>query len=253
MTVTNDQGARAPRSGRAGRVAALIGAAVAGLLAVTLFAGGGLLLWADSKKDDDGFLMTKREGVTTKTAALSTSNLDADLGGAGSVLGDNVYGDVRVRASSDDGKPLFVGIAPTAAVKRYLAGASHEVIDELELDPFAYDSHVVTGTARSLPSPAGNRIWAASSTGPGTQTMSWDVRDGDWSVVVMNADGTPGVNASVSAGASLGFLDDAGRIAIASGVVLLVIAGALLVAGVRRRPAPSAPLGRASDASVAVA
>ena len=69
----------------------------------------------------------------------------------------------------------------------------------------------------------------------------------------MNADGTPGVAASVSAGASLGFLDDAGRIAITTGVVLLVIAGGLLFAGVRRRPAPSAPLGRPADATVAVA
>ena len=40
----------------------------------------------------------------------------------------------------------------------------------------------------------------------GTQTVTWKVREGDWSVVLMNADGSRGVIAEVDLGAKLSFL-----------------------------------------------
>ncbi len=49
--------------------------------------------------------------------------------------------------------------------------------------------------------PPTRNIWAASQQGSGTQTMNWEIEDGDWSVVVMNADGSLGVDADISAGA----------------------------------------------------
>jgi hypothetical protein len=252
MNPENNQGHAAPSPRRGGRIAAIVAAGLVGLLSIALLAAGGLLLWGDSKKDDDGFLTTSSERFSTTTSALATEKLDLDLDGLGTIVGDDAFGDLRLRAHSQDGKPVFVGIGRTSDVERYLAGSSHEVIDDIDSDPFSYDSHTIAGE-RALPAPAGNSVWAASATGDGAQSLTWDVRDGNWSVVVMNADGSPGVNASVSAGASLGFLDDAGRIAITTGVVLLVIAGGLLFAGVRRPP-EQMPLGRPVDpAAVAVA
>jgi len=40
----------------------------------------------------------------------------------------------------------------------------------------------------------------------GTQTVTWKVREGDWSVVLMNADGSRGVSADIDLGAKLSFL-----------------------------------------------
>ena len=40
--------------------------------------------------------------------------------------------------------------------------------------------------------------------------MTWKVRDRDWSVVIMNADGSAGVDAGVRAGADVPFLAPAG-------------------------------------------
>ena len=67
----------------------------------------------------------------------------------------------------------------------------------------------------------------------------------------MNADGTPGVDAGVSAGASLSFLDEAAKISLTTGFVLLIVAGGLLYIGVRTRP--GAPLGSTDQATVTVA
>jgi len=77
------------------------------------------------------------------------------------------------------------------------------------------------------------------------------VDDGDWSVVVMNADGSRGVAADVSAGAKLPFLDEVGWSAIGGGSALLIGAAALIVLGVRspRNRPPHAPVGGVAPAA----
>jgi hypothetical protein len=81
--------------------------------------------------------------------------------------------------------------------------------------------------------------------------MTWKVREGDWSVVIMNADGSAGVDAGVRAGADLPFLAPAGWITLGGGIVLLAAAGGLLFLGMRTRP-PAAPA-RAEDRGPVVA
>ena len=90
--------------------------------------------------------------------------------------------------------------------------------------------------------PADSHIWAASEQGSGKQTLNWEIEDGDWSVVVMNADGSAGVDADISAGAKIPFLDALGWTALGSGAFVLLIGIALLVMGIRR---PSNPTGSA--------
>ena len=54
----------------------------------------------------------------------------------------------------------------------------------------------------------------------------------------MNADGSPGVSADVSAGAELAFLEALGWSLTGGGLLLLIAGGALIVLGLRplRRP-----------------
>jgi hypothetical protein len=100
--------------------------------------------------------------------------------------------------------------------------------------------------------PAAQRFWVASAHGGGRQTVTWSVRRGDWSIVVMNADGTAGVDAGVSAGARLPFLAALGWSAVGGGLLLLVVAGGLMYVGLRSRAA--APAGaNALDAQPAAA
>jgi hypothetical protein len=222
------------QAAKGGRIAAIVASGLIGLVSLGFLATGGLLLWGDSQKDADGYLSTRTEPYTTATSALATENLDLDLDGAGSLVDDDIYGKVRLRAQSEDAKPVFIGIARTSDVNDYLRGTSHELIEDVDYPSFEAHYSRQPGTATPA-APASRHIWAASAQGQGKQSLTWDVKDGDWSVVVMNADGSPGVHAGVSAGASLGFLDDAGRIAITTGVVLLILAGGLLYIGIRPR------------------
>ena len=79
-----------------------------------------------------------------------------------------------------------------------------------------------------LPDEAG--IWAASSQGPGTQTLTWEVESGDWTVVTMNADASERVAVRADAGLELPALTGISVGLIVAGAVLLLIAGGLVIA-----------------------
>ena len=76
-------------------------------------------------------------------------------------------------------------------------------------------------------------IWAASTQGSGSQTLDLGLEDGDWSVIVMNADGSPGVQVDVSAGAKVPYLTAIGWGLLGGGTGLLAVATLLVVLGVR--------------------
>ena len=220
------------------RIASLVAASVLGLLSLGLLAAGGGLLWADSKKDGEGYLSTGFDPFKTDTRALATEDLDIDATGAGWLIDDDRYGKVRLRARSQDGRPVFVGIAPTQDAERYLRGVNHDLVTDLEYDPFRADYREQAGSRRAA-EPGNQRFWAASAQGAGTQTLTWDVEHGNWSVVVMNADASPGVDVELRAGAEVPFLEPVGWGALIAGLVSFALAALLVVLGLRaprRRP-----------------
>jgi hypothetical protein len=213
------------------RIAAFIAAGLLGLLSLGLLAGGGILLWGDSHKDDDGFLTADSARFATNAYAMSTEQLDVDS--LDWIVGRDRWGKLRLQVEPRD-KPLFVGIARSADVDRYLRGVHRDLVTNIEIEPFRADYRERTGDARPT-RPAAHDFWAASAHGAGRQTLTWDVEDGDWSVVVMNEDASRGVDASVEAGADLPFLSDAGWASLAGGLIAIAIAATLAFVGVRGR------------------
>jgi hypothetical protein len=239
-----------PRGGRSGgQVAAIVGGSIAGILAVLALVAGGLLTYANTKKDDDGYFKTGSDPYSTRAYAITTEDLKLDDDVPGMV--EDLYGKVRLRATSHNGKPVFVGIANSDDVSRYLADSSHATLTDVNYDPFRA-RYRTDGGAKAPAAPTGQDIWVASAHGSGTQTLTWDVKQGHWSVVVMNADGSAGVDTRVSAGATLDFLTPVAWGTLGGGLLLTAIAGGLLFAGLRR-PKPPAADQRLSASSVITA
>jgi hypothetical protein len=71
--------------------------------------------------------------------------------------------------------------------------------------------------------------------------VTWKVREGDWSVVLMNADGSRRVVASVDLGAKLSFLLWLAIGLLIGGALVLVGSVALIVLAAQARPPPPAP------------
>ena len=215
------------------RIALTITGAIASLVAIALVAGGGLALWGDSLKDDDGYLRTDTERFSADSRALATDNLDVDLGDADFIAQSDDLGKITVSAQSRDGKPVFVGIARSSDVERYLANVPHTTVNDINTTPFRADYERHAGNRHPVvPEHAG--IWQASSSGQGKQSIDWKIDDGDYSVVVMNADGSLGVDADVSAGANIPFLDELGWSAIGSGAFALLLGIGLIALAVRK-------------------
>jgi len=216
------------------RIAAFIISGLLALVSLGLLAAGGILLWADSKTDEQGYLSTSTERFATNTYALSTDNLDIDVDGADWLIDRDRFGKLRLTVDANGGKPVFAGIAPTSDVERYLRGTGHDLVTDIDYSPFRADYRRMEGEAKPA-RPAAQDFWAESAQGAGRQTLTWDVEDGDWSIVVMNADASRGVDADVKAGAQVDFLDSVGWGALISGLIALSISAVLAVIGIRSR------------------
>jgi hypothetical protein len=224
------------------RLISFTAGSLAALVAAVLLAAGGVALWADSKKDDDGYVKTASHSFASSGYAVATDDLDIDEDGPGDLLGESVYGHVRLKVDPRGDQPVFVGIARTGDVERYLSASAHSSLTDVSFDPFQADYRTHGGARRPAP-PAERAFWVASAHGSGQQTLDWKVRRGGWSIVVMNADGSRGVAAGVSAGADVPILGPVGWGLFGGGLLLALISAGLLVAGVRApsRPAPVRP------------
>jgi hypothetical protein len=243
---SSDTASEPPRS-NAGRTVALVVGSLLALFAVAVLVGGGVLLWGDSRKDDAGYLSTGTHRFHARTYAIASDNLDVNLGAPGWVVNDDRFGRIRLQATSRTGHPIFVGVARTRDVSPYLAGTAYTSVRDVDFGPFQsfhvkYRDHGGTGQPAA---PAQEGFWVASAHGTGRQTTEWKVRDGNWSIVVMNADGSPGVDAGVRAGANVPFLAPAGWVTLGVGLVLLAVAAGLIVLGARR-PSSRPPAPRAT-------
>jgi hypothetical protein len=225
----------------AGRVILIVLGGIGVLVGLALMAAGGFLLWADRTQRDDGYLTTPTERFATPSYALTRTRLEVDTHGADWVVNESWFGKIRIRGESSGDKTLFIGIGPAADVSKYLGDVAHANLQDLEFDPFRATYFPITGGAPKG-RPTDQRFWAASASGVGTQTLTWKVRDGDWSVVLMNADGSRGVSADLDLGAKLSFLLWVGIGVLIGGVLVTAGSTGLIVLAARRpRPLPPRP------------
>jgi hypothetical protein len=196
------------------RTGLTIGAWVAAVLGAAVAAAGGTAIWANGERDDNGYFSAKAHRYQTHTRAIATEGITV-----GSYVPTWLAGKVRLDVSGD--KPLFVGIAPRATVDAYLARVEHTEATRLGLDPFkvTYVDHPGTVDPGR---PGRELFWAAAVTGTGS-ALTWKLRAGSWSIVVMNADGSRDVAATIAVGVKVPAL-------LWVGIGLSLLGGALLIA-----------------------
>ncbi len=229
---TGDSG---PRDWGSGRVLAVVLGAVLFLLA------GGLLsvattgaIASHSLRDDDGFLMSPSVSVRSSGSAVVSQTMEL-RSGTSAALPERLLGDLRIRVDTGTDQPVFVGVARAADAAAYLADVEHSTV----LNPTTSDggptyAEHAGGLPTTRPSAAG--IWVTSASGTGRQTVTWPAKEGQWTLVLMNADGSRGVAADAAVGATV-----PGAAALLAGLfavggLLLVGSVVVLVLAVRRTP-----------------
>jgi hypothetical protein len=149
--------------------------------------------------------------------------------GPDAVLPRALIGDVSITAEPRGGKSLFLGVARTADVERYLGDVRHATVVDLAVAP-VYD--VEGGSAPTSP-PGQQGFWIVERSGAGQQQLTWDLTEGDWTVVVMNADGAPDVAVDVAVGATLPALGWVSAVLLSIAVAGLVVGAVVLTLAVR--------------------
>jgi hypothetical protein len=209
-----------PRGWTAGRIVAVSVGSLLVLMGLAFAGAGGTLALADATERDDGFVMTPTTSLVSDTHAIRSEDAEIDTDGTASWVPSAWLGQVRVHARADTEAPLFVGVAATSDVDRYLGDVSYDTLRDLRDGRAVL---VTTDGGAPATAPSDQTFWVAQATGTDA-TVTWDLEDGDWTIVMMRADGTAGVAADVSTGAELPILD-------AVVAVLFVLAGLFLLAG----------------------
>jgi hypothetical protein len=229
---------------RPARIVALVFGALFAIASIGLGAGGTALVWAHAtQRDDNGYYNSPTRSFARDSFAITSTRLDLGDGrGKADWSPIDSIGRARIQATRADGGEVFVGIGPERDVEAYLRSSAHDELTDVQGVPFVPTYRHRVGEQRPAP-PAAQDFWVAEASGPGRQTATWDLRDGAWSVVVMNADASPGVDVDVRAGLATGWLLGIGFGLLVGAAVSAVLAIVLLVVALAAGPGitPRAP------------
>ncbi len=212
----------------AGRVVAIIAGVVVGLIAIGfLIAGTFLTVGYAITAEDGGYFDTASKRFSTTAVAVTTEEADLTAEPAPPEwLWESIDFSLRFRVESS-GEEVFLGVASEPEVAEYLGSAAYDQVREIRPgEPVRYRSF--PGTS-SVEPPVDQDFWVAAATGSGTLDVVWDVTDGSWVVVLMNADGSPGVVADIAVGAKSAIILPIGIALLAFGLLLFVLAIVIIV------------------------
>lgn len=135
-----------------------------------------------------------------------------------------------VTASNDTGGALFIGVGKQQQVQDFLLGVPYDAASGLTDGRF--ELRAVPGQRVPAPSPTSVDWWWTSAEGNPAK-MPWEPADGAGVLVVMNADGSAGVAADLSASLEFPQLAAVVAVLVLLGLVLGFLAAVLLHRAVR--------------------
>ena len=226
-----------------GKIVLLVFGVIVLLVSLVLLLPGGALIWAErTLRDGEGFYTSKTIELDRDSYAIVTEAADIDLGDEWEWLpwvrswGPSDFLTLKIEgSSSDSSKQIFIGVAETSDLEGYLAGVEYDEITDFKfrrLKP-EYTNH--PGTSEPL-APTSQAFWIASAHGDGTQTMEWAIESGTYSFLLMNEDGSRGLDMEALIGIAVpSLLWGIGVGLFIGGLVVLALAVLMLYLAARRK------------------
>ena len=232
---------------RALRIGGVIAVALAGL---ALVGAAGLLAIHYGERDDDGYYRSGAVAVSSNGHAISSAGLDiGTLNGTETFVIDRLLDQLRFSAITRPVSRSSSASPDAGELDAYLAGSEHTLVSDVRDDNTAVAHELVGG---ALPSaPARQRFWLASATGTGHLTVDWKVKEGQWALAVLNADGSARTAADVRVAVKTDALLWLGLALLGLGLVTGGGGAALIVASRRSRSQGDGSGSAPDDLSVA--
>ena len=211
-----------------------------------LMAGGATVTWIRSSfMDPDGYLTTDWEALQSDAYAIVQSEADTrvEVDVPRHIWRQRAPATSSIRLTvrgGDPGDEVFIGVASELDALAYLDGVAYDEIPDIcwSCDPrgasppeITYEAHEGSAPGKS---PLEQGSWEASASGSGTQTLQWTPEDNGYMIVVMNADGSQGVDVEVQLSAKVPGLAGLGNLLLASGTLGVLVGGLVIYLGAIR-------------------
>jgi hypothetical protein len=203
-----------------GAVGILISAGVLIIGAVLLAVTGG-----------DGFISAGVHDIHSDTPGLVTE--PALLRQESTGIDD--AGGVTIRFDITSDRPVFIGVGPSAEVRKFLGGAEIDEVTKFQARPFTLVTVRRGSPDTPLPSAPGDAtFWAAKASGTHS-VLDWHVGTGSYQVVLLAADSSPQMTVRAGLSARVPFLRTLAKWFVGGGVLGLAVAAFLLLWGIRTK------------------
>lgn len=218
----------------AGKIVLLIVGIIVLVVAIGLIVTGSGVLWANGAlTDDEGYLTTKTIRIDKGSYAVVSEPTDIEVGSWW--IWD--WGDLatfKIEGSSNDSSNnIFMGLADQSDLNSYLRDVNYDEVTDIDINPDRLDYRNRPGNSEPA-MPTTQDFWLESVNGPGTQTLAWDMQAGTWSLILMNEDGSAGVDLSVVLGVKIPWLFGTGLGLLIGGIVALPLGTLMIILAARR-------------------
>lgn len=212
------------------RILGIVGTVVAVFLLVV---GLVSVFGRSTDKDEEGFYPVWDLEIEKDSNAIVVRPEGVELS-PGRSLGDTA-GTFKVRVSNNDSSgQLYIGLAHQFDVEKYLGDIDYVEIEDLYIFPVraAYSNHPGGSNPEA---PGSQKFWARSTSGAGVQTVVWELEpDRNW-LVIMNEDGTSGININITFSAMTPLILMFGLFNLTAGGFLLLFSLMIFFASGRSR------------------
>ncbi len=228
-----------------GKIVLLVFGIIVLLVSLVLLLPGGALIWAErALRDDEGFYTSKTVEFNRDSYAIVTESANIDLGDEWDSLpwvrswGPSDFLTLKIEgSSSDSSKQIFIGVAETSDLEGYLTGVEYDEITDFKFRLLKPEYTNYPGTSEPL-APTSQAFWITSAHGGGTQTLEWTIESGTYSFLLMNEDGSRGLDLEALIGIAVpSVLRGLGVGLLVGGLVVLFLAVLMIYLAARKRKA----------------
>jgi len=211
----------------AGKIFSVAVSVIVLLIGLGLVAGGGALLWSNTfLRDSEGYYSTRTVNIERNSYAVTTYPAHIEFGPTWLFDWSQLV-KVKLKATSNTDSGVFIGVAEERDLFNYLNGVAYDEIRELDINrpfrPPRINYREFPGGALGSP-PGEEGFWAASTAGKETQVLTWGVEEGRYSLVLMNEDGSRGIDIEGTIGVKVPLIQGIGIGLFIAGLVFILFA-----------------------------
>ena len=211
-----------------------------------IMGGASLRTIQDLLVDEEGFIISDPAEIDVSGYAIVLENMEFDIDPVAWQWFQNRGGLLTFKIVTESNNPsreIFVGIAREQDVGSYLDDVEYQrVIDadfhieEYDLTLSDSDFILHPGGPPAAP-PLIHSYWVVQGSDTEQQQITWDPQAGNYYVVIMNSDGSEGIQADIQVGVRVPIFGSLGNILLTAGLFVGAL-GVLMVYFTLRRSQP---------------